>query len=384
MRLPASSGGEYVCNNFCVAKKSPPDKSVQKAGSIFMNHRLTEGPDTAFEDIHAVAVRIAARKLTLSQKLDAERVARKLTHTVGAKRAEVKQQIERIAFFNEAGRAIGDDSFGFHLAAETDARELGIIYYVLSASATALDAMKNLVRYHHLVNSTTSLVVKEVGRTVAIDTTFRSGLEGFEKQVAEWGTTTFVAALRHLTAIRVVPLSLTFVHRRSPRIEEYRRFFGCSVQFGTRRQSIAFAKKDLLVPIHSADKHLLNILKAFCEEALRGRRARPAPTRAKVERTLLELLPNGNATVSQVAKALAISIRGLARRLNKEGTSYRVVLDEVRRELVMRYLEDETLNVNQIAWLVGYSEVSSFNHAFKRWTSSSPKTVRDGLKDSTH
>ena len=350
-----------------------------------MNHRLTEGPDTAFEDIHAVAVRIAARKLTLSQKLDAERVARKLTHTVGAKRAEVKQQIERIAFFNEAGRAIGDDKFGFHLAAETDARELGIIYYVLSASATALDAMKNLVRYHHLVNSTTSLVVKEVGRTVAIDTTFRSGLEGFEKQVAEWGTTTFVAALRHLTAIRVVPLSLTFVHRRSPRIEEYRRFFGCSVQFGTRRQSIAFAKKDSL----SSNTFGRQTSAEYPQGVLRGSPSRKesAPgsnSRQGQERTLLELLPNGNATVSQVAKALAISIRGLARRLNKEGTSYRVVLDEVRRELVMRYLEDETLNVNQIAWLVGYSEVSSFNHAFKRWTSSSPKTVRDGLENSTH
>ena len=58
-----------------------------------------------------------------------------------------------------------------------------------------------------------------------------------------------------------------------------------------------------------------------------------------------------------------------AARLKDEGTSYTEVLDGLRRELAMRYVEDETLGVSQIAWLLGYSEVSSFNHAFRRWTS---------------
>jgi AraC-like DNA-binding protein len=66
--------------------------------------------------------------------------------------------------------------------------------------------------------------------------------------------------------------------------------------------------------------------------------------------------------------------------LNEEGSSYTEVLDDLRRELAMRYLEDKTLGLSQIAWLLGYSEVSSFNHAFKRWTSKSPKTVRSDLK----
>jgi AraC-like DNA-binding protein len=71
-----------------------------------------------------------------------------------------------------------------------------------------------------------------------------------------------------------------------------------------------------------------------------------------------------------------MSVRSLARRLNEEGTSYTEVLDGLRRELAMRYVDDETLGVSQIAWLLGYSEVSSFNHAFRRWTSKSPKAAR--------
>jgi len=121
---------------------------------------------------------------------------------------------------------------------------------------------------------------------------------------------------------------------------------------------------------------LLNILKVFSEEALNRRITPPPPTRAKVEKALLEVLPKGNATVSNIARALAMSTRSLARRLKEEGTSYTEVLDGLRRELAMRYVEDETLGVSQIAWLLGYSEVSSFNHAFRRWTSRSPKAAR--------
>jgi len=253
---------------------------------------------------------------------------------------------------------------------------LGIVYYILSASGTALDAVKNLIRYHHLVNTTTSLVIEETNRHVTIDTTFRPGPEGFEKDIAEWGTTTFVAELRRLTDTRIVPQSLTFIHRRNSGTKEFREFFGCPVRFGANRQSIVFATNDLSAPIHSADAHLLNILKVFSEEALNRRITPPPPTRAKVEKALLEVLPKGNATVSNIARALAMSTRSLARRLKEEGTSYTEVLDGLRRELAMRYVEDETLGVSQIAWLLGYSEVSSFNHAFRRWTSRSPKAAR--------
>ena len=112
--------------------------------------------------------------------------------------------------------------------------------------------------------------------------------------------------------------------------------------------------------------YVLNILKVFCEEALSQRKTPPTPIRAKVENALVWALPKGSATVSNIARALAMSARSLARRLNEESTSYTEVLDSVRRELATRYLEDKTFSISQIAWLLGYSEVSSFNHAFRR------------------
>jgi AraC-like DNA-binding protein len=341
-----------------------------------------ESRAVVFEDIHSVAARLAAGRLGRAQKRAANREARRLSETIGARQAEVKAQIRRIGFINEAAKLIGDDRLGFHLAMETDTRELGIIHYILSASNSALDAAKNLSRYHHLVNTTTSLVLEDGDRHVTIDTTFRPGLEGFEKQIAEWGTTAFLAELRRLTNSNMVPQRLTFVHRRGSEVREFEDFFGCQIRFGANRQSIVFAKKDLVLPIHSADPHLLNILKAFCEDALSRRTMPLTPVRSRVERTLLEVMPKGEATVPNVAKVLAMSPRSLERRLNEEGTSYTAVLSELRRELALQYLGDKTLGIGQIAWLLGYSEVTSFNHAFRRWTSRSPKNVRAGLKKS--
>ena len=229
------------------------------------------------------------------------------------------------------------------------------------------------------MNTTTSLALEESGQHVTIDTTFRAGLEGLERQIAEWGTTAFLAELRRLTNSNMVPQRLTFVHRRDSAVKEFEDFVGCPIRFGTNRQSIVFAKKDLALPIHSADLHLLNILRAFCEDALSRRKMPLTPIRSRVEKALVKAMPKGEATISNAAKVLAMSPRSLERRLNEEGTSYTAVLRELRRDLAMQYLGDKTLGIGQIAWLLGYSEVSSFNHAFRRWTSTNPKTVRARL-----
>jgi AraC-like DNA-binding protein len=354
-------------------------QSALRCVEFFRRRRFVEPRAATFEDVHAVAVRIAARKLTPSQNRDADREAKKLSQSTHPRHAGVKLQLYRIGFLDAAARLVGDDCFGFNLAKATDTRELGIIHYVFASSATALDAIKNLVRYHHLVNSTTTLALEETNQQIAIEVKFRPGLESFEKHIAEWGPTTFVAVLRFLTGVHIAPRSLTFIHQRTSGVENFRAFFGCPVRFGANRECIVFTRNALLAPIHTTDKFLLNLLKAFCEEAIGRRETVSTTTRASVEKALLEFLPNGKATVANVATALIMSPRSLARRLADEGTSYTAVLDELRRDLAMRHLEDPTLAVSHIAWLLGYSEVTSFNHAFQRWTSRSPKMVRARL-----
>jgi AraC-like DNA-binding protein len=98
--------------------------------------------------------------------------------------------------------------------------------------------------------------------------------------------------------------------------------------------------------------------------------------RSKVEDILPGLLPHGRAVASEVAPRLGMSSRSLSRKLGEEGTSFAEILDQFRAALAKRYLNDETLPVSEIAWLLGYREVSSLTHAFKRWTGTTPRQFR--------
>jgi AraC-like DNA-binding protein len=98
--------------------------------------------------------------------------------------------------------------------------------------------------------------------------------------------------------------------------------------------------------------------------------------RARVERVLPQLLPRGKATTSEVARQLGLSRRTLSRSLAGEGVTFTRILEELRATLARRYLQDRELPVTEIAWLLGYREIGSFTHAFKRWTGFSPSRFR--------
>jgi len=88
------------------------------------------------------------------------------------------------------------------------------------------------------------------------------------------------------------------------------------------------------------------------------------------------LLPHGKPKASLVARKLNMSPRTLARRLANEGLSFASVLDEMRRELARRYLEDPRLPISQVAWLLGFQEAAAFTHAVRRWTGQTPSEIR--------
>jgi AraC-like DNA-binding protein len=140
--------------------------------------------------------------------------------------------------------------------------------------------------------------------------------------------------------------------------------------------SCALAQRVMELPIVSADHHLLHILQAHGDDLL----TEPAAVtgwRGLVEGRLLGLLSSGRANAAIVAERLGMSERSFRRRLAEEGTTFAEILDDLRRRLAARYL-DEGVSVKQTAWMLGYSEAGAFNHAFKRWTGTSPSQARKG------
>jgi AraC-like DNA-binding protein len=95
-----------------------------------------------------------------------------------------------------------------------------------------------------------------------------------------------------------------------------------------------------------------------------------------LENEIVQLLPHGKTQMGEIARRLGMSKRTLARRLSSEGLTFAGILADLRVDLARRHLTDENLAISQIAWLLGYQEVSAFTHAFKRQTGKTPREVR--------
>jgi len=87
-------------------------------------------------------------------------------------------------------------------------------------------------------------------------------------------------------------------------------------------------------------------------------------------------LPSGEATEEDVAKQLHMSARTLQRKLAEANTTYLQLLDDTRKDLALRYLEDPRRTVTDITFSLGFSQPSAFTRAFKRWTGRSPTDHR--------
>ena len=193
-------------------------------------------------------------------------------------------------------------------------------------------------------------------------------------QIESFATAT-VRICRQLTGQRVTPTRVRFIHRRNTVSPEFTEYFN-GVEFGAAVDEVAFAPTAAQLPVVSADPYLNKLLIGYCEEALARRPQNLSSFRAVVENAAVPLLPHGKAQAAEIAGRLGMSQRTFARRLSLEGVTFSEVLESLKSYLAQRYLADKSLSISQIAWLLGYQEVSAFTHAFKRWTGKTPRESR--------
>ena len=129
------------------------------------------------------------------------------------------------------------------------------------------------------------------------------------------------------------------------------------------------------LPIVSGDRYLLQILTARADDLLAERHS-VSELQSMVANQLVDLLPSGESRAAAVARRLGMSPRSFTRHLAEEGTTFGEILEQLRQRLAARYLADDRMSLQQIAWLLGYSEPGAFTHAYRRWTGTTPRQAR--------
>ncbi len=288
-----------------------------------------------------------------------------------ASRIKVHDQIK---FADLVAKALNDDLLGYHLAQAVDLREIGLFYYVLASSQTFPDALQRAARYSAIANEGISLKCI-TDNALGASFHYVGVSRHLDRHQIEFWMTALVRICRQLTDLSVLPSRVRLTHHRAWNAE-LAPFLGDNVKFGATADDIVFPDSIKQAPVVSADRHLSNLLRSYCEEALAQKQRDRSSFRSRIENAIVPLLPHGKPEVGAVARQLGVSPRTVARRLTDEGVSFSEILENLRSDLANRYLADPELPISQIAWLLGYQDVGAFSHAFKRWTGKTPGQMR--------
>lgn len=174
---------------------------------------------------------------------------------------------------------------------------------------------------------------------------------------------------RHLTA-----RSVEFIHPMDE-VQALEGYFGCRVRTGMERNRIVLNRDDLDRPFASYNEELLGILTPALNRMLDERESQLTVS-AKVRWVLSRCLARGRIDIQTVAFELGMSDRTLQRRLTEEGACFKQLLVQTRHEQALSYLADPTLEIKEIAFLVGYEDQNSFYRAFRSWEGETPANWR--------
>lgn len=268
-----------------------------------------------------------------------------------------------------------DTNLGLHVAEAIQQGQFGALEYALRTSANLGDAFTRLCRYHRLLHDAAQVDL-ELHRNHAILTHVLPLPGGAPRPVSEFILAAWLLTARQATGVDLVPVEVRFPHLAPVDTGEHRRVFGCSLKFGHSRSELVLSRGLLDLPLVKADPVLQEIVEDQVA-ALLAKLPKAEATTDAVRRFLAEELSNGRPGLEQLAPRLHMSARTLHRRLEQEGTNFRCILGEVRRELALCHLAEGRLAIGEIAFLLGFSEVSAFHRAFKQWTGHAPHAYRE-------
>jgi len=278
-------------------------------------------------------------------------------------------------FLELAAAEANDQLLGLHVAAEMDMRAIGILFYLTGSAPTVAEALVNLARYSRTTNEALLVEISRRKDEVILAIRHLQEFDELHRQFFELLALWFIRTLHKETNRDFTLLRVTFTHARNADLREVHRLLRCPIEFAQAVDSWVLPQRVMDLPIVSGDSQLLKILTAHADDLLAERHS-VTGLQGMVTNQLASLLPSGESRAAVVARQLGMSSRSLTRHLAEEGTTFAEILEQLRQRLAARYLADDRMSVQQTAWLLGYSEVGAFNHAYKRWTGTAPRRTR--------
>ncbi len=267
-----------------------------------------------------------------------------------------------------------DPLVGLQLAEHWHPSMAHALGYAWLASDTLREALERTSRYYRLVTDRDLFLVDDVGEHCEVTMYNPDPSVPLADEDLEGGFAILVKLCRDSAGESYAPVSLQLRRPVPPGAAAYEQYFRAPVHWGANRDTMKLAKPGLSAPLPTSNVEVARASDRIIVEYLD--RHHGATVSMRVRERLTELLPSGHVTQGAVARTVHMSPRTLQRRLAEEGTGFRELVEEARRELAEQYLSDGSLSVKEITYMLGFSDPANFNRAFRRWTGRSPSVFR--------
>jgi AraC-like DNA-binding protein len=278
--------------------------------------------------------------------------------------------------FEQASRFTAQDNFGLWFGNQFDPRDLGLWGYAAISAPTLGSALENLVGlfdYHQ----ESSLLRLRRGEDGLMRLEYRIEAPDIleRRQDAELSLGMFYNVIRECCGPGWAPEEVHFEHPRPQAWHEHERAFSAPIYFSQPINALLFGPDILDRPMPGRDLRLMTMMQS-CLEGLGRRSHIPASVVDKVRTTIRVKLPDGYPALETVAQSLRLSTGAIQRELAQKGLVYKDLVEMTRRDLAFMYLRQRQLPLSEIAFLLGYSELSAFSRAVRRWSGASPRALR--------
>jgi AraC-like DNA-binding protein len=275
----------------------------------------------------------------------------------------------------EAARRTGDDCFGLHFGEGYNPKGAGPVTYVVLNSPTIAVGLQNVGRYLSVHNEAATVSFLVEGRFAYARHRLADLAMESPRQHNEYSMAIGLSLIRLMAGSQWTPVEVHFAHPPPHQISEHARIFRAPVLFSCPTNAFAIEREFVERQVPAADERLYAVLRRYLDGVLEEM-PREDFLLGSVRRVVGELMRDGDPTLTQVARKLQVGSRTLQRRLKEDGVDFKMLVDDTRRRFALSYLRDREHTLTDIAYLLGYSEVSAFNRAFRRWTGSTPSDHR--------
>lgn len=363
---------------------SPGRVAGRLSGFRLFEVGMSSTVSAAFAEPRTVTVQFFLPLLHAVEKATGSRGA--LLQAVGLSEEDV-QDSERLLPFDSLVKAwqsaislCNDPLLPIRLGERSHPVDFGILGTLAQSAGTLGEALELGVRYERLVNQSFGSSLFPLDGHLCNRLDMPPLPVELLRPMAEFDFSAQVSfayfLMRSVKQTRLEAVRVHFRHQAAGPVRFYEDYFACPVVFGADHNEIILPQDVLSIRLPFADPALLGRLREYVEERL-ARDARPvSPLIQKIEKLVMPRLPYGLPELKDVSAQLGVSVSTLKRRLSELDTHYQGVCDNLRHRLALQYVSEPERSMVDVAFMLGFSELSTFYRAFKRWTGITPQQYR--------